>query len=1745
MKKITLIPAAFLLLSITFLFANPQVPILMSPPDYATNQPPEGVDLMWIQSDYEPGPFIIELRLDVSESFTAPPLYMGPGMELWNGGNFTFHAAGLLDQQAYYWYVRVTDMRTMLSTDSPVWHFTTGNIVIPSAVLDGTIQNYGGTAFNVSGLTVSCTGHSNTFTNSSGYFSFTVNLGFNYTVTPVPSSWYHFVPTSYTFNNVQSDSTHNFYIVSNKPNLANIVWPVNLMANAPIMLGNLQWSYLQHPGYSQPDVFDVYFGLAGACVAVEQISYSGDGDYVVVIPPPLLPLNYNTAYEWKIVPVNAFGEAEGVETWTFTTAPPPVPELMMPLNNATGVPPEGANLVWMVGEGYQVDSFFDIYVDIDPDFPSPPVFSGTIAPTRYEFQYFTGNLMQEAVYYWKVRCNALGDYWTSTVHNFLTGPTALITYSTISGTVTFGGAAASGVMVTCLTACIPKQVFTGINGNYSFSVTNGNAAAYVITPTKNWWNWFQPVSWSSPIPVTGNIGNVNFAMNSLKANIAVQPLPVQHAEGVTINLPHLQWEFAQQAGYDYPYEFHIYFPDFSSNYVVVPYSGDRSVYQVLTPHAMPLDYNTTYTWKVVPWNPDGGDAENVPIWDFTTVEYNPPPIPQAIYPTDGLGDVCDSGLIMEWGPPPGGGFSPESFFDVYVELDMAEAELIYTGPGLIDPLNPTSRFCYAPDLLLGATYHWWVRVTDQVTGLYSESYHNFFFISPLHLMHASPALIDPAQGETGVPPDNMDFIWWMDDIGSQSFFDIYSGTTPDCSNHMVSGYWNILRTYFEWHCAALMDQQTYCWFVRYSNWVDHWVSNSLVGQFVTGNYTPPPNPQLVSPIDLSQHISTEDIHFVWEEEQGWYDSHPDSFFDVYCDTSPTPTTVIYHGHGSELFSGGYFTFNQAVLLDEDAYHWYVRITDAVSGSSSVSPTWSFITEPQPSNTPGLIEPPDRSSGIPCHNTTMRWSLPDGDWQVDSFFDIYMDTDPGFPNPPVWSGPIPPSRTYFEWHCSALMEEETYYWFCRYSRFVDNVLQHFDSVVHMFTTGPSSVENATISGHVIPGSPLFDASGVTLICSTACIPTTVTTGADGYYCFTIQKGLRHIVTAEEALYRFEPPLGDFDNVQTDIVQDFTKISLLPNAACNPIPVDGDIYVPHDLGRISWQYIPDPGFTPPTEFEVYIPADAPEPIAIVPYNSRALDYFIQIGDIPGESSDAKLKAEGIDVLAWSWGMSNSGSFHTGGGGSDKPKCVQPEYAGKEENGKTVAKVKPSGEARQEFPPDSFFDVFLDTNTVPETNVYHGLGIIDPQDPTGRIFYLPDLLPNTIYHWFVRLTVPSVGDTIDSNNYAFRTAETLITNPVPELVYPTPGSLGITPEGVDLEFAMTPWVVDSLFDIYCDTDPGFPNPPVYSGSLMPSREFFTFHMAALLSQQTYYWYVRYTNFADNWYSNSLIRQFTTGQYVIPSSNISGTISSVHNVSACTVTCPGAVAPASVSTGYYGTFGFTVNNGGSYTVTPTKTGYYFTPVSYLFSNVQANQTANFTMSSLRPNLATNPVPTINATGVPIDIGHLQWEYIALPGYSLPTGFWVYFPADNPTPVYVPYGRVFQFPVQNLAYNSPYGWKVVPTVFDGNEYHDAEGVHIWVFTTEEEPLPPIPLYPDTAVRIRSAPHFIHNRVHQKAPVFSLIEFFSLLIHTCIAQVVELVDTRDLKSLGQFVREGSSPSLGTFTDMPFIGCSVMSILFLC
>jgi type VI secretion system secreted protein Hcp len=55
--------------------------------------------------------------------------------------------------------------------------------------------------------------------------------------------------------------------------------------------------------------------------------------------------------------------------------------------------------------------------------------------------------------------------------------------------------------------------------------------------------------------------------------------------------------------------------------------------------------------------------------------------------------------------------------------------------------------------------------------------------------------------------------------------------------------------------------------------------------------------------------------------------------------------------------------------------------------------------------------------------------------------------------------------------------------------------------------------------------------------------------------------------------------------------------------------------------------------------------------------AVDYFLKIKDIEGESTDAKHKNE-IDIESWSWGENNSGS-HAYGGGGGAGKVVMQDF------------------------------------------------------------------------------------------------------------------------------------------------------------------------------------------------------------------------------------------------------------------------------------------------------------------------------------------------------------------------------------------------------------------------------------------------------------------------------------------------------
>jgi len=105
--------------------------------------------------------------------------------------------------------------------------------------------------------------------------------------------------------------------------------------------------------------------------------------------------------------------------------------------------------------------------------------------------------------------------------------------------------------------------------------------------------------------------------------------------------------------------------------------------------------------------------------------------------------------------------------------------------------------------------------------------------------------------------------------------------------------------------------------------------------------------------------------------------------------------------------------------------------------------------------------------------------------------------------------------------------------------------------------------------------------------------------------------------------------------------------------------------------------------------------------------AVDVFLKIDGIPGESADHKHKAE-IDVLSYSWGVTQTGTMsHGGGGGAGKanfgdfsfmmrmnkatPKLMQACADGKHIKDATLT-CRKAGDKQQEYMQYKFFDLLI---------------------------------------------------------------------------------------------------------------------------------------------------------------------------------------------------------------------------------------------------------------------------------------------------------------------------------------------------------------------------------------------------------------------------------------------------------------------
>jgi type VI secretion system secreted protein Hcp len=134
--------------------------------------------------------------------------------------------------------------------------------------------------------------------------------------------------------------------------------------------------------------------------------------------------------------------------------------------------------------------------------------------------------------------------------------------------------------------------------------------------------------------------------------------------------------------------------------------------------------------------------------------------------------------------------------------------------------------------------------------------------------------------------------------------------------------------------------------------------------------------------------------------------------------------------------------------------------------------------------------------------------------------------------------------------------------------------------------------------------------------------------------------------------------------------------------------------------------------------------------------AVDVFLKIGDIKGESKDSKHAGE-IDVLSWSWGVAQTGTMAAGGGGGagkahfqdlsvmhalDKASPVLMKACATGEHIKEATLVaRKAGKGQQDYLIVKMKDVFI-TSVAPSGSSEHPMESVAMQFGSVDIEYKP---------------------------------------------------------------------------------------------------------------------------------------------------------------------------------------------------------------------------------------------------------------------------------------------------------------------------------------------------------------------------------------------------------------------------------------
>ncbi len=405
----------------------------------------------------------------------------------------------------------------------------------------------------------------------------------------------------------------------------------------------------------------------------------------------------------------------------------------------------------------------------------------------------------------------------------------------------------------------------------------------------------------------------------------------------------------------------------------------------------PLDYDTTYYWRIVAWDKTNASTDG-PLWNFTTVMQinQPPDAPNNPNPLNGsLGITIDPLLSWSCTDPNGDDLT----FDVYFGMTGSPNKVTSNQSDSV--YNPGS-------LNYGSSYYWKIIAWD-VNGASNASQIWYFQTNNLPYPPNNPFPLN----ESANVSINSDMSWIGDDPdpGDIVSYDVYFGTasSPLIVSDNQSG--------LSYNPGTLNYNTLYYW--RIVAWDDQGASTvGPLWRFTTGTEAnrPPNIPINPSPADNYQGASI-DVTLSWTG--GDPDGDP-VLYDVYFGSSNPPPKV---GAGNE--SG--ISYDPEPLEYVTVYYWRIIAWDD-SSESSAGPIWNFTTKSEtnrPPNIPNSPSPRNGSTGVTV-NTDISWLGGDPDPGDNVTYDVYF----GISNPPTRKVQNQ-SATFYD--AGTMNFSTTYYW----------------------------------------------------------------------------------------------------------------------------------------------------------------------------------------------------------------------------------------------------------------------------------------------------------------------------------------------------------------------------------------------------------------------------------------------------------------------------------------------------------------------------------------------------------------------------------------------------------------------------------------------------------------------------------------------------------------------------------------------